>query len=496
MTLLLIISSLVLYALIISFVPKKYNKIFIILSIFAIFLFYFFLGKTFFHGKHFFPSSENYNFIPCGNFYNLLTDSILNHKLNIFDDIEIKNPQTIYKTYERLLVDTSFYKGKIYLYFGITPVLLFHLPFHIITKLYLYDIFLIFLLSCCSLLLSILLVNNISKQIIKNSNINPYINMLSIFFIGLCNLLPFIIIRGFIYQLAIITANVLLLGTFCLFYYFINTQNIKKQYVLIFFISFLLCLSVGTRPHYVLFIPVFFAFIAYLSYIETGKIKNTVNCILIFLIPCLIYGTVIALYNYFRFDSIFEFGWKYQLNPGNQLHYNADIKDLLVSIKNNFFLLPNMNEKTIFSLVKTHGHKIGNEYIVGIIWTCPIILMLFYTPSFLKKQFKINFKIFSLISIMLFTIIINIIVTGFIGMIIRYIFEYLSIMVILSLIFFNYLYSRIQNKLLKYYINFLFTIMVAYSIFINIALLFCKENFWLFPLLYNTICNKVVRFLF
>ena len=496
MTLLLIISFLVLYALITNYVPKKYNKIFIILSISAIFLFYFFLGKMFFYEKYFFPGSENYNFLPCGNFYNLLTDSILNHKLNLFDDINFEDSAKIYKNYERFLVDTSFYKGKIYLYFGITPVLLFHLPFHVITNLYLYDIFLIFLLSCCSLLLSILLVNNISKKTIKNFNIDSNIKILSLFLIGLCNLLPFIIIRGFIYQLAIITANVLLLGAFSFFYYFISTQNIKKQYISIFFISLLLCLSVGTRPHYVLFIPVFFSFIVYISYMENKNIKNTINCILIFLIPCVIYGTIIALYNYFRFDSVFEFGWKYQLNPGNQLNYNADIKDLILSIKNNFFLLPNMNEKTIFSLVKTYGHKIGNEYIVGIFWTSPIILMLFYIPSFLRKQFKTNFKIFSLISIMLFTIIINIIVTGFIGMIIRYIFEYLSIMIILSLISFNYLYSQIQNKLLKYYINILFTIMVAYSVFINISLLFCKENFWLFPMLHNSMYNKVTSFLF
>ena len=71
---------------------------------------------SFFYEKYFFPGSENYNFLPCGNFYNLLTDSILNHKLNLFDDINFEDSAKIYKNYERFLVDTSFYKGKIYLW--------------------------------------------------------------------------------------------------------------------------------------------------------------------------------------------------------------------------------------------------------------------------------------------------------------------------------------------------------------------------------------------
>jgi len=501
MTLLFITVSLVIFSLITNFLPKIYTKIFVVLSICLIFLFYFFLAKTFSNNKYFFPGSENYVYVPCGNFYNLLTDSVLNHKLNILDDINIGEFESYLKTYKIYdhyfyLMDTSYYKGKIYLYFGITPLLLFYLPFHIVTNLYLYDIFLIFLLSCCSLLLSVLLLKKISTNAIEKNNIDSNIKILSIFLIGLCNLLPFIIIHGFIYQLAVITANVLLLGAFCLFYSFINTKNIKKQYILILFISFLLCLSVGTRPHYVLFIPIFFFFITYLSYTENKNIKNTINCVLVFLIPCLAYGTVIALYNYCRFDSIFEFGWKYQLNPANQLDYRADIKDLVLSIKNNFFLLPNLNEKTVFSLVKTYGHTIGNEYIAGIVWTSPIILMLFYTFSFLKKQFKTNFKFFSLILIMSFTIIINIIVTGFIGMIIRYIFEYLSVMIILSLFFFNYLYSQIKDKFTKSYANFLFTLLVTYSIFINIALLFCKENFCFFPILTDTMYGEVIKFLF
>ena len=60
-------------------------------------------------------------------------------------------------------------------------------------------------------LLSILLVNNISKKTIKNFNIDSNIKILSLFLIGLCNLLPFIIIRGFIYQLAIMNKHLSIL---------------------------------------------------------------------------------------------------------------------------------------------------------------------------------------------------------------------------------------------------------------------------------------------
>ncbi|MBR4632479.1 MAG: hypothetical protein IKO48_04080 [Elusimicrobia bacterium] len=328
-----------------------------------------------------------------------------------------------------------------------------------------------------------------------NKNIPSNIIILTIFLIGLCNLLPFVIIQGLIYQVTVITANVLLLASLYLFYYYINTSNSNKKYVLLFFVSLLLCFAVGSRPNYVLIIPIFFFSVIYLKYKEKST-EDLFKTILFFLIPCFIYGTLLALYNYLRFDSVFEFGWTYQMNSNNQAEFTITLKDFLAGLKNNFLLLPNMNETTIFSLTKTSGHRIGHEYITGAFWTCPIIFVFFFIPYFLKELYKENIKNFIFVLTILLVAIINIFVASFFGMIIRYIFEYLSLMIILSVIIFLFYINKIEDKLTKKFFNFLFILIFVFSVFINISLLFCKENFWEYSSLKDTNYTKVVNFLF
>ena len=492
MTLLLIIISLVFFSLISNFYIKQ-KKFFIIISILSVIFFYFFLANILFKSEDFFPNKEKNIYFPCGNYYNLLVDSFKNYKLNIFEHIDVLKNTNIHNNYESFLLDVSFYKDKFYLYFGITPVLLFYLPFNLITTLYLTDKSLVFLLSCLSFLFSLLLIKKATENY---TNIPLSLKILSLFLIGFCNLLPFMIINSFIYQVAVLNANILLIISFCLFYYYISTENIRFKYYLIFFISLFLCLCVGSRPHYVLFIPIFFISIIYLQYKENKNLNIFFKTILIFLIPCLIYGTILALYNYLRFESIFEFGWKYQLNPNNQIDFVPKFKDFIVGLKNNFFTLPNINENTIFSLTKNTNHSIGKEYITGVFWSCPIIFILFFIPNFMKQIYKENKKNFIFLSTLILVIIINIILTSFFGMVVRYIFEFLSLTIILSIIIFLFYINKTTDKTTKNFLTILFILIFVFSLFINISLLFCRENFWIYPTLKATNYSNIVNFLF
>lgn len=474
---------------------KKQKKIFICFSVVIIIFFYLFLSINFFYKENFYPSKKINYYNMCYNYYNLLADSLKEYKTYISDNVNITK-SFFAKEEELSLLDTSVYKNKVYLYFGITPVILFYLPFNLITHLYLTDKLLVFILSCFIFLLSLFLIKRTYESIIKTNNIPMNIIVLCIFIVGFCNLLPFLLIRSAIYEVTVTTAVFLLLTSFYLFYYYLNTKNSTKQKVLNFCLSLTLCLSVGARPHYVLFIPIFFVAVILTKYIQTKEIKNIVYSAVIFLIPCLIYGIIIALYNYIRFDSIFEFGWHYQINEHLQDTFKPSFNDFIIGLKNNFFLLPNMNETTFFSLTRTSGHRIGNEYISGVFWTCPIILILLYIPIFLKKIYKENIYNFIFILTILITTIINIVVLNFYGMIIRYIFEYLSLMLILSIIIFLVYINNITDKLTKNFLNLLFILIFVYSVFINISLLFCKENFLAHDSLKNTCYTSIIKILF
>lgn len=495
MILFLITLSLIFFSIIANFFSKQ-KKIFIIISIFLVFSFYFFLTKTFYNVDCFYPSSKIQYNLFCSNYYNLIIDSLKEHKLYIGEDTGDEHYFFINKNDSKQklnLLDTSTYKDKIYLYFGITPVLLFYLPFNFITKLYLTDKFLVFILSCLIFILSLFLIKKTTQKITDITNLPINTIIIIIFFIGFCNLLPFLLIRSAIYEVAISNAIFLLLISFCLFYYFIYTESSKKQKILTFFLSLTLCLAVGARPYYVLFIPVFFFFVIYIKYKETKNLKHIFKITVLFLIPCVIYGLFIAIYNYVRFDSIFEFGFKYQINHLDLYNYKPSIKDFLIGLKNNLFLLPDMNEKTIFSLTKTCEHRLGNDYITGAIWMCPIIFILSFVPFFLKKIYKKDKKIFFFLSTMTSVIIISVITTSFFGMVTRYIFEYLSIMIILSVIIYIFYVTKIEDCLLKNFFNLMLTLFFAYSFFINISLLlsiyqdsayYSKEYFYLIKILF------------
>lgn len=506
MTLLLIIISLITFSLTANFFPK-YNKLFICVSILLVISFYFYLSKNFFYIENFFPSTKPCYYHPCGNYYNFLVNSLKKHKLYIAEDDEhlLSTDPTLYKTYDisytnykniPSLFDTSYYNEKIYLYFGITPVLLFYLPFNLVTNLYLTDKLLIFILSCFIFLLSLFLVNKLSKGFVTSHNIPPNIIILSIFFIGICNKVPFILVRSTIYESAITTAVFLLLLSLCLFYFYIVTEHKKKKNILIFLIALSLCLSVGARPYYVLFIPIFFLSVLWIEYKETKCIYDMIKATIIFLIPCFIYGTIVALYNYLRFDSIFEFGWTYQLNPLNQYEYVANLKDLITGLTNNIFHLPDMNERTIFSLSKTSGHSLGEDDIVGIIWTYPIVFILIFIPIFLKNFYKKSTNYFLFTLILISIIIISIIITSFIGMINRYSLEYLSIIIILSTLIFFFCLNKIDDKTTRNFLNILFILLFVYSIFINISLLFCKGNAAFYASSSGNNYIKIIKLLF
>jgi hypothetical protein len=304
------------------------------------------------------------------------------------------------------------------------------------------------------------------------------------------------LVRSTIYESAITTAVFLLLLSLCLFYFYIVTEHKKKKNILVFLISLFLCLSVGARPYYVLFIPIFFLSIVWIEYKETKSIHDIIKATVLFLIPCFIYGTILALYNYLRFDSIFEFGWTYQLNPLNQYEYVANFKDLITGLTNNLFLLPDMSEKTIFSLSETSGHNLGVEAIVGIVWSCPMLFILIFIPIFLKNFYTKNINYFLFILILISTVIISIIITSFVGMINRYSLEYLSIIIILSILIFFFYLNKIDDRTTRNFLNFLFILIFVYSIFINISLLFCTENAKFYTSSSGNNYIKIIKLLF
>jgi hypothetical protein len=286
----------------------------------------------------------------------------------------------------------------------------------------------------------------------------------------------------------------------CLFlsiiiFYHLN-NNEKYKYLLIVLLGLLLSFSVGTRPQYILFIPIFYSIILYIEYIKSNK-NNFIEITFLFFTPCVIYGIIIATYNYLRFDSFIEFGWKYQENEFNQNHYFKGIQNLILGIKYNFFKMPYIGTKTVFSLIQSEGHSGGNEIVSGIFYSFPLLLDFIFVFHFFKYIVKKNKNIFICLLFLLFIAIINFTITSLIGGIItRYVFEYLSILVIVSLLIFYYLLNKQKNYKFQLVLYILFITIFIFSMYINISLLFCEKNSIFFNIESANNYETIINFLF
>lgn len=504
MNLIFIILLIVLISIIFNFIPKT-HKIILILTICIIIFFYYVLAKNIYCPNEFKNSTLDTTItvydsqhIKINSRYKLLLSAIL--KGNIFLSTDKEFPQLqnkeIYSLYKKLattsislytLCDMSYYKGKIYLYFGITPILIFYLPFYFLTNLVLSDA--VVVLLCCSMifLLTLLILR---KILVENKLQIPFfIQFLSIILIGVANYSLCLLTRTEIFEIAVSSAAFLfLLAVFLLLKYIVS---IKQKYII--FISLFLSLAIGCRPQYILMLPLILFVIIYVSK-RYSNIKETYLSIVVFLIPCLFYGILLALYNYLRFDSIFEFGWKYQLNAYPLKNWNFNFNDLMVGLKYHLLQLPQiqLNSFPIFSTVLSQGHSIGKEFGVGVFYIFPLSLIVFILPISIKKIFCHNDKNAIFIVIMLVFSIINILVASIAGVIQRYAFEYIYILAIFSVALFYIIYNTYKFK--KTF-NILFVIIFIWSVYINVSLAFCMNSASYYAFSNPDFYNSIVSFL-
>ncbi len=495
MIFLLIILTIVIFSFI-SQIFSKHNKIFIFISIFFVLFFYYFLAHL--HNRDEFNSFKYRDTV----YYNRLVKSFKEYNLHI-----AKNPNPIPQNQNARqlyveavtknhalfwLWDCSYYKGYIYLYFGVTPVLLFYLPFNLITNLFLPDQIVILLLTSLIFLISLLIIRKIST-IFLHLKIPLWIQILTIFLIGISDFTIFFLVQPHIYEVSIISAGFLLLFGVYLFLQYCCSINIQKNRYYIFFIGLVVSLSVGCRPHYILFIPFFFVSILYIEYSKKTDIKQITKYIFFFIIPCILYGSIIAIYNYLRFDSIFEFGWKYQLNDIPIYTNILPLKDLFLGLKYHIFQIPLINNTLpIFSSVKAIGHSLGNEKAIGLIFVFPLSIFLLLLPKIIKN-FLIdkNKKILVFLFLSIFIFITNLFVVCMAGMSLRYNFEYMYITTILSIFIFYLIYVKSKIRI-KFILKILFITFFIFSLYINFSILL-NDNYIIFnPAEYRT---KIILFL-
>jgi len=268
----------------------------IIVAGFFIFIYLFFSSNFTFK----FPTSRY-------NYFNYLAEAFLQRKLHFIS----KPPQ---------LLDLSLYKNKPYLYFPPAPAIVF-MPFVYFFGKNFSDVFLTALIGGLSCFVFYKMLIELKKtKILKLKITNKTIILMSLLFAFGTNHF-YLSLFGNVWWTAHIFAVFFL--NFSLYFLFKFLNSKKKVFIILFTFSF--SLAVLSR------FPTVFSLIFILAvFLKKYYLKSKVNqlSLIYFFAPIITVFSLFLAYNYLRFQSPFELGYKYLIHS-QILNFNAKTFGLL-----------------------------------------------------------------------------------------------------------------------------------------------------------------------
>lgn len=400
--------------------------------------------------------------------YRLLTDSFLDGRVDVDLEVDekLKNLENPYDISQRLKeevnckFDVAYYKNRYYIYFGAAPVVLYYLPFKLLTGTYIKDSivntinFTILSVSTIFLLYKIIKDNFTKTPIL-------FFGLLSIFAIDTCGALT-LLAEPLIYTIPILCALAYSLLGITLWTYSIK-QDKTTNSLLAFLGSLAIGIAIGSRPQFGLF--AFFAFIIFFDQIK--DIRHNIKPFVSAIIPFIIVGSLMMYYNYARFGSPFDLGANYNLTFNDMTKRGMKISRVGDGIF--FYLLQPISITAVFPYItqvpfatKYVGMLIHEFSFGGLFCINPItILSLFIIKV---KNYLTNRKLYytAILSLM-FGFIVVLLDTQMAGLVERY-FSDISIYFIISsiVVILTYINSHNnQNALKLLFVFTLFTLLFS-----------------------------------
>lgn len=250
------------------------------------------------------------------NYYDLQANAFAKGQLELdvepdpallaFTDESLYEPEN--RTGIPVLWDATFYNGKYYLYWGPAPALVLT-PLKFFYKEDLGDKVLSLLFLTGTLVFLNLIIIDLWQKYFRN--IPHWAVLAAVAFAGLVNPMPFVMVEGRIYEAAIIAAQFFLIGGF----YFLLSAFHRPSILQLALSSLFFALAIGSRTP--LAPGIGLIAIVVLSWALQTQRPRMVSLLAAFALPLAIAGLMYASYNYARFGSWTEFGFRYQLTSYN-----------------------------------------------------------------------------------------------------------------------------------------------------------------------------------
>ncbi len=288
--------------------------------------------------------------------------------------------------------DHVMYNGKYYSYYGIAPVLLLCLPYHLITGYYFPAVWAVFLFGAVGLLFLCLAYKEFIKRLFPDIPYGMYIAGL-LTAVASCGVW-FCFMTPQFYEIAQNSGFAFVtLGAYLLFSSGI-LENEKVSYVRLGLSSASLATAVLCRPTTAVWCIAAVAFIVY-GFIRAFKDLSTsrrVTYILTSALPFVIIGGIQMVYNYLRFDSPIDFGIQYSLTINDFTVSEFSPNMAFIGFYNFLFAFPIINDifpfiHSNFSDLNINGYYfIANKIAVGLFLRALPVLGIFAAPKVFRDM--------------------------------------------------------------------------------------------------------------
>lgn len=283
------------------------------------------------------------------------------------------------------LWDAALFQRHYYLYHGAGPAVILFAPFRLLTHHDMPENFALFLFCFGGWLLSGATLLRILS--LSGARIGLGTLTFMLLALGICSSIPYLLNRVWVYEIAIGG------GYFCVsaaFFLLARSIGSKRETYWLAGSGLMFGLAVSCRPTLLLAAVAALAGLCVVAIGTRGaNWISPARKLMAFAVPLAIIGMGIALYNYARFGSPFEFGIRYLLSGPGQNRIRLDAANLLPGLYYNLFCQPGFD--AVFPWVRTVlGYPFASashlppdyflEPTVGAFFLAPFIAVAFFVP--------------------------------------------------------------------------------------------------------------------
>jgi tetratricopeptide (TPR) repeat protein len=256
-------------------------------------------------------------------YYNLLAQGFRAGQLSLKKDLppgfaQLADPydpaaNVIYRNPQTRIVDLSYYKGRLYLYFGVTPALILFWPYVALTGHYLFHRQAVPIFCTVGFLVSVGLLRALWRRYFAEASVG--VVAACALALGLATGVPVLLSRSDVYEVAISCGYMLTMLALAAIWCALHEPRRRSRWLAAASVAY--GLAVGARPSLL-----FGAVILLVPVAQAWRERRQVWAVLMAAIgPIILIGLGLMLYNALRFDNPFEFGMRYQLNGKRQATY-------------------------------------------------------------------------------------------------------------------------------------------------------------------------------